>query len=486
MELLPYVDVTQVQEPDVLDRVFFMDYRTVKDLKYGCDPLLEGPFHDYMTPDTIALTRSGASDRNFDNARTMMYYAEKNAIRVHDGEMFIANYEDRMGKYDDWSGVGIFSVGVQATKGLFHQDFLEWFDAPSLLTRFRDAYQTGKSSPWETSFPDGDGWRVDGKNITALLRKNGWPDSFNADQFRVDLIRAQNKPSGLGYAEVAFKSLDDLQGNEVKHPEFPHNGEIAGARRFLISLEKDLERSKNSKERLRLAWVIHCAKREIERYETELLAAKKDIQRLCPNDTCIAPQDMILWEYRAIEKEYTKAQAAANTTVQCQRKMNDLPTWAPPDSHRFNNCIARLDLEQHWLNLAYHQTQSEARAHCARTNISLLPPDTLELRATAQIAAIERRRAQLDEESRELLVWLEDMDVSEMEKKALWEWRPRGGGGFLTLRLRISERRWGRMEIRKSFGDSWISKLRGVYPRLEVLDTIRGLWMYTAFDVCNV
>jgi hypothetical protein len=217
MELLPYVDSSQVEEADWLLGGEFIDYRRNDMLREGCDPLRASDFWDYMTPDAIALTSWGRGGWNGDRTFVMMYDTRKHAIRVYEGEAWIEQHEGPEKKEDDYSGVGIFSEGIAAGQSILDRrdhSWAEWFDAPTLLTRLRDAYRTAAWSPWETSNHEA-GWGVDRKNVTQLLRQSGWPNdpSFES-KFRAGFTRAQNKPSGRGWGEAAIKTVEDLEGKE--------------------------------------------------------------------------------------------------------------------------------------------------------------------------------------------------------------------------------------------------------------------------------
>ena len=97
---------------------------------------------------------------------------------------------------------------------MHNHDWTKWTDTLTFLGWIRDAYLSAGWPPWETSNPGGQ-WGIQSSHITsALLLRHVWPDELDNHQFRVDLIRAQHKPSGRGWAEGAFQKIrnykDDL------------------------------------------------------------------------------------------------------------------------------------------------------------------------------------------------------------------------------------------------------------------------------------
>jgi hypothetical protein len=427
MELLPYVDSSQVEESDWLLGGEFMDYRRQDMLREGCDPLLANAFWDYMTPETVALTSWGCGGWNGDRTFVMMYDTGRHAIRVYEGEEWIRQHEGPKLRENDYTGVGIFSEGVTAKRSVLdiqEHDWVEWFDAPTLLTRLRDAYRTAAWSPWESSNRE-NGWGVDGKNITQLLRGSGWPDDPAFEKrFWTDFIRAQNKPSDRGWAEAAFKTVEDLDGREELGLIHPHHvdGRIDSSKGKIKRFEKLLKETADPAERSLLQWRIDREKLSIQRHEIDLEAAKQEIKLLCPQDTCVEPEDMILWSYRALSKEHAKAKVAATATVKCQQRMEKLPNWAPPDPSRFDNCITQLERENTWLQVAYERTFNEASEYSHNTGKTLLPRDSLQDRAAARIAEVEHGIAEQEEVRKELLAWQKEFDVPEERLEAVHEW----------------------------------------------------------------
>jgi hypothetical protein len=99
---------------------------------------------------------------------------------------------------------------------------------------------------------------------------------------------------------------------------------------------------------------------------------------------CVADEDLILWEFHSLEKEYQKRQRMLPPESTCESDLYGLIEWAPP-SDRFGNCVTKRRREAHWLHLAYTQSRADALEHCARTGRDLLPQPSLEERARAKI-----------------------------------------------------------------------------------------------------
>ena len=160
------------------------------------------------------------------------------------------------------------------------------------------------------------------------------------------------------------------------------------------------------------------------------------MQRLCPNNVCVEEADIILWEFRAIEKEHAKSQVATNATAKCEAHMNKVNKSSPLDPTRLPNCVTQLQQKRHWLYLAYQQTRTEALAHCARTNQSLLPADTLEDRAARKIAEIETHIAAHKHVMQEMVDWQNDMNVPAVAAEAQRDWETGNAPLFQEEELR--------------------------------------------------
>ncbi|KAF1847873.1 uncharacterized protein K460DRAFT_352940 [Cucurbitaria berberidis CBS 394.84] len=426
MEILPYVDSSQIQEPDWLFGGHFMDYRRQDHLEEGCDPLRASEYWDYMTPHTLALTNWGTGGWNGDRTWVLMYDTIRHAIKVYEGEKWIAQTTDLELNDDDVSGISIFGAGIEADKSIWARNdyqWAEWFDASILLDRLKVAYQTAAWSPWETSHRE-TGWGVDSGAIINLLHKNGWPQSFNSDQFNVDFIRARNAPSRRGDAEDAFKRIEELQGTVQSDHSPMDPGQIVHTKARLAQLEDQVAKALDEDEKWLSKWRVQQKKWDLERDEADLEEAKQEVQRLCPGHVCYKDEDIILYEFRALEKEYEKAKHDKNIPTKCQKQVENLPDWVPPDTDRLHNCITQLKLEKYWLYLAYSQSKSEALEHCTKTNATLLPSDTLQHHVKVAIAKLERDIARDEDRMWKMVAWEHNLPAhatKAIEDFRIWE-----------------------------------------------------------------
>jgi hypothetical protein len=143
----------------------------------------------------------------------------------------------------------------------------------------------------------------------------------------------------------------------------------------------------------------------LSHFKEDLLAAKEEVQRLCPDDVCVKPEDQILWEFHSLEASYNKAQRANPPEVTCEWDLAGWKDWAPiPD--RQGNCIGKRQREIYWLQLAYSQARAEAEAHCVASGRDLVPQLTLEELVRAQIAHLEFEITCEQSRAEEMYAWL--------------------------------------------------------------------------------
>ncbi|OAL43124.1 hypothetical protein IQ07DRAFT_606121 [Pyrenochaeta sp. DS3sAY3a] len=406
MEILLYVDPFEVQESDWLYGGSFMDYRRQDHLEEGCDPLRQLAFHDYMTPQTIALTSWGTGGWNGDRTWVLLYDTKKHAIRIFEGEEYIGR--DRVGQSNGYKigHASLFHDGIEAYRSVLDRnsfEWEEWFDPSTLLTRIRDAYRSVDASPWATSNKE-NGWGLDADRITQLIRNNGWPDSFDPDQFNVDFIRESVQIPERGFAQATFDLIQDLEGRETSdgQKEF---GSIFYTEDRLSRHRKELGEAKDEDEIWTLKWRIQKDEWTLEDQKSDLQNAKDEYQLSCPNNACLERNDRVLWEFRGLEKQIEKTKYAYNTTYQCQRRIEDIPDWAPPNPERLENCIKQMNQESHWVSLAYSQAKLDALDHCKKTLDTFLPPDSLQSRAEAKLAEFERDLARNAEWQKRVATW---------------------------------------------------------------------------------
>ncbi|KAI4689806.1 uncharacterized protein J4E84_003986 [Alternaria hordeiaustralica] len=136
------------------------------------------------------------------------------------------------------------------------------------------------------------------------------------------------------------------------------------------------------------------AKNEIDQHDKDYEEAKRQIQRLCPDGICVEAEDLILWEFRGLEQTYAEAQLKPDTKTLCERcpwRLDERFYDRHLSSDQHASCVTRVNLERHWLELAYQQSRADALAHCARSDKNLLPPASFETIASIYIADYESK-----------------------------------------------------------------------------------------------
>jgi hypothetical protein len=416
MEIMPYVDRLEVQEEDEVQRTDwlfggeFIDYRN-PDPWESCDPIKADNTWWTIKPTTVALTSWGTGGWNYDRTHVLLYDTMYNAIQVYEGEEWVSSQEEARPPDDYVESIhSLFRRGTKSPSAVKVEDewgdndWVTWFDAPWLLRRILEAYQSLAWTPWETSNRE-DGWGVNGTVIRELLRKNGWPEKFDPDQFNADFIRAQHAPSGKGAAEAVYKKIEELDGNRAHDLPGYRSGAIDMARHNIGSFEMQARNADDEQERWYPVFRAQSQQWLKQRHEADLEAAKKEAERLCPGGLCVKEEDMILWELYSLEKEYQKKQRASPPESTCEWDLEGIIEWAPP-SPRYENCVAKRKREAHWLHLAYTQSKAEAVAHCAKTGCDLNPLPTLEEQARARIKELEAEIKRGQDQAKIMYEWL--------------------------------------------------------------------------------
>jgi hypothetical protein len=381
----------------------FVDYRNPHDLTDSCDPLRSWVG---IEPTYLALTSWSQGGWNDDWTNVLVYDTARNAIGVWEGEDWV-HYRDEHDPYEhyyDHTGVGLFNHSMGKPLAVLSKGDWEcniWLDAPTLLKRMLHAYQSLAWTPWETSNRE-DGWGVHVETIRDLSRRNGWPTTFDPNRFNADFIRAKHASlRRRGSAEAAHRIMEELEGTEESGP-----GGIEGTRQQLKNFETQVKLMHHD-EQEHWYWVFRTQeiRWSLSRLEEDLLAAKNEIQRLCPDGMCVKPEDQILWEFHSLEASYNKAQRAKPPEVTCERDLANWKDWAPiPD--RQGNCVVNRQREKYWLELAYSQARTEAEAHCAASGSDLVLQLTLEELVHSQIAHHESEITRAQSRAVEMYAWL--------------------------------------------------------------------------------
>ncbi|KZM28690.1 uncharacterized protein EKO05_0009911 [Ascochyta rabiei] len=380
VNILPYVDTSLVQEPDWIYGGHFMDYRNPDQLAELCDPLRGQSIGwvDYLSPSDLALTNWGTGGWNNDRTWVMLYNTERDAIRIFDAEEWVGRHQaqEELGDaMNDWWFEDMGEYIWDRSDGASH-----------ILNAITSNYQSLKWTPWKTSNRE-NGFGVSPNTIKALLERNGWPDSFNPDQFRIDFIRAKHKPSGKGHAEAVLKRIDDLAGSnqavviEGTSTYDSPKGQIHWTQQRLRRHHEALSMTSDDDECALHEWRIQRIIWDIEDQQHELESARLDVAKLCPNGICVQQEDMILWELFALERTYEEARYT-NYTQRCKHRLEVAPS---KDAEWLEKCTANAASQNSRLTLAYEQSRAEALAHCNRTGCTTLQFPGIRERTNAQI-----------------------------------------------------------------------------------------------------
>lgn len=385
MELLPYVDLSLVNEPDWIYGGHFMDYRNPKHIAQLCDPCRGQSIDwtDYMSPSDIALTNWGTGGWNNDRTWVMIYDTTRDAIRIYDAELWVTRWgaERKFGKeMDSW---------------WFDDDGELWWDrdagASHILRAIAKNYKSSEWTPWATSNRE-NGFGTSLETIKNLLKRNGWPNAFDRDQFNADFIRGKHKPSGKGYAESALREIDSIAGfnRSIVGDGWTdldvHQGEQWYARDRLDRHRRRFAEATGLEERQLEEWHIQHTIWHLENLQGRLDTARAEVARLCPDKTCVKEEDLILWEFAALQCTYEEAQYT-NTSQVCERKLYYTPSRDPD---WLEKCVSGKKSEWLWLDLAYHQSEAAALAYCNLTGSQLLPFKTVFDRTRDKIADLEK------------------------------------------------------------------------------------------------
>ncbi|KAF3045915.1 hypothetical protein E8E12_006719 [Didymella heteroderae] len=385
MELLPYVDLSLVDEPDWIHGGHFMDYRNPEHIAELCDPCRGRSIDwtDYMSPSDIALTNWGTGGWNNDRTWVMIYDTARDAIRIYDAELWVTR----------WTAKREF--GKEMESWWFEDNGELWWDrdggASHILRAIANNYRSLEWIPWETSNRE-NGFGVPNETIKALLRRNGWPKAFDRDQFNADFIRGKHKPSGKGYAEAALREIDSIAGwnrsivedgwtdLDVSRGDWWYAQDRLDRHRQRFAEATDLEEQQVQE------WHIQHTIWHLEDLQGRLDTARAEVARLCPNDVCVKEEDLILWEFVALQRTYEEAQYS-NISQLCEHRLyynpSDDPAW-------LEKCVSNKKSEHLWLDLAYHQSEAEALAYCVMTRSELLPFKTVFDQARDKIAELEK------------------------------------------------------------------------------------------------
>jgi hypothetical protein len=246
---------------------------------------------------------------------------------------------------------------------------------------------------------------------------------------------------------AAYEVIEKLEG---KPGDAESGGRISRLQREIVQKEAELPTHISYQDYWVHFFRLQSKKWRLEDVQVGLADAKVEAARLCPESPCIKTEDLILWEFHSLEKEYIKAQRASKIEDQCEWDLMDYVD-IPFDPSRLPNCIANKDRSAHWLHLAY--TQSRADALSTHMISSLIPQPTLEDLIANKISELERDIVRDTARAIRMYDWLPALP-EDAEEARLWfesEASPAANGPWY-MRDRIVELREmvaGGEEVRK-------------------------------------
>jgi hypothetical protein len=363
LEILPYVDGSIIDEKSWLFGGEFIDYRNRDDLKELSDSLHHGG--DYMSPNIVALTKWGQIQS------VLLYDVENNNMRLIHSDLYFVHDLDFESLGDPKDRLRLRGPGA---KEIFNK--LPSCKGSKLL---KDVLQRLKSTEllpwaWVSNFDEEE--ENEEKVIKQLLMKNGWPDTFNGDQFNADIIRYRSKPSSDGWGAGPLRYIKQIEGVEGQNL-----GWIQLTKSKINSLKKEVSATLNLQERLGLEWKLKKEVYNLARQENKLAEAKEEVQRLCPGGVCMANDELILWELRNIERNLEWVERAARE--EWKRYEADLePTdLSAEELERYRDIAEWKQQKLDWMLLARDQCESEVIKYCQETGAERLPPDNERTRA---------------------------------------------------------------------------------------------------------
>ncbi|KAJ8111326.1 hypothetical protein OPT61_g6055 [Boeremia exigua] len=214
IELLPYVDLSLLHEPDWIYGGHFMDYRNPEHIAELCDPLRGQSigWTDYMEPSDVALTNWGTGGWNNDRTWVMIYNTDRDSIRIFDAELWVDRQvvqQEFKGEMNDWWFEDNGDFVWDRAGGASH-----------VLRAVMNNYKSLKWTPWGTSNRD-NGFGAPSVTIKDLLQRNGWPNAFDIAHFNVEFIRTKHNPSAEDDDEAAQKrnGIPELVALQRTHEE---------------------------------------------------------------------------------------------------------------------------------------------------------------------------------------------------------------------------------------------------------------------------
>jgi hypothetical protein len=386
MELLPYVDVSLVDTEDWLFGGSFMDYRNPEHLAQFCDPLRGSSFgwNNYMSLDDIALTSWGTGGWNDDRTWVMIYNTEKNAIRIYEGETFVDLHQAQHEFGSEMENFWFQDIGEY---GIWYRKD----GAPKILQAITNNYLTLKWTPWTTSHRENDfgisqnrlnAFGLDEAHIKDLMKRNGWPRTFDPVRLNADFIRAKHAPHGRTITEVIHANIQSIIDTKayIEQRISHHRSALSDAT--------------TEEERWIHRWRIQRREWDLEDSLVELPSTEEDMAKVCPDGVCETEPAPILWEFWSLSRTYDAA-VHTNSTEKCNQRyqwLDEKMQWIyeNTESKRFKACLQNEAIKLSYIRQAFEDSKTDALRHCEPTGCNLLPVSDVFARAETLLSMDKR------------------------------------------------------------------------------------------------
>jgi hypothetical protein len=154
--------------------------------------------------------------------------------------------------------------------------------AGDVLRDINNFYRTLKELPGGGEHNGGD-WPKP-EILRPLYLNNGWPDSFDAERFEVDLARALATEKARYSAEQPLREVECYEGWS--------EGNIENIKRR----EQEIVEAETVDDEWMARFELWKAKEQFERNQKDLQKARDEAGKLCPGAVCQRDEDLPLWE----------------------------------------------------------------------------------------------------------------------------------------------------------------------------------------------
>jgi hypothetical protein len=317
--ILPYVDTGGAASVDFFQGGEFADFRLKEHVERGRDPFYTESDSESMRPWMTPLSLLG-------NHQTVIIYdTKRHRIGMFDQESGRSTDRNPMGgdvedkdeteeeveeadsneeenegddaddddddDDDEWEdeeddedeeNENIYDEMVSRPAVAVLRDIVKWYN--ELLETPGGGEQS--ASEWEP------------KMLVPLYRKNGWPsDSFDGDNFLVDMVRAKAADQAKYDAEEPMRKVRENRGS------IQDEGSAS-----VKYLQGELAKAKTPDQEWKIHWHMWRLQRRNEWGREALIKAEARMARMYPDGQCLKPEDLPLWELWKLRQELSSAQ----------------------------------------------------------------------------------------------------------------------------------------------------------------------------------